>query len=722
MLDMKRARDESGVMMVFFAILLPLILLMGVVTIDIGNWWVHKRHLQTQVDAAALAAGPQFVGCFLPDQTPANEAIRSRALAYAGDTLRPGQFNPGSPADTTNLQVQQPNDVRAVLNSQQYWTGGATDGSVHDFTLGTPCATSFLDVKATDDEAPLLWGLLPFVASPKARAKIEIQDIQTARGMLPWAVPEIEPRAVVALFVNEDTGAVFDFQQLNPTTLGPAFWSNWTTSVGQEAITFDGVNDNTGVVILVSKNDPTPATGGTLASICSQDPGLVTCYGGSSATSGLSFIHGYNGGFNGTLASPQVRQVELFATGCSAADLSAAYFTLDGNCSAAVEIVLDFGFTGDPTQHPQCARVPGYTWNAGGIGGARGTWSGSINLPAGSGRNEIAISGTSGPRNGTECGNPGQQPNSFSRPKVHAPYVADNASGPIQYLQLSATHAADGTPVGNANSVEKTLTYNYVVTVGLPKPHQLAANYTDPPVMLRMASPSGSQNQAWDCDRGVNFRDEIENGCQTTYIENYRDLDEDGDKEWNNILCAGYSTTNLPPTTFNPIPPEDCVITETGDMTGQLRDGLHDRLETPCFPNGWPDDATELAAFVGPNGNAYGTDPRYVTLIITDDTAFSGSGNEPLPIKYFAGFYVTGWDYHPSQSPGCGDPDGGGPLKGNDDHPIYGPAGSYNHSDDNGDVWGYFVDIVVFSSEGEPSGDLCTFGADPAACVATLVE
>ena len=28
--------------------------------------------------------------------------------------------------------------------------------------------------------------------------------------------------------------------------------------------------------------------------------------------------------------------------------------------------------------------------------------------------------------------------------------------------------------------------------------------------------------------------------------------------------------------------------------------------------------------------------------IITDDTAFTGSGNEPIPIRYFAGFYVTG--------------------------------------------------------------------------------
>ena len=54
-----------------------------------------------------------------------------------------------------------------------------------------------------------------------------------------------------------------------------------------------------------------------------------------------------------------------------------------------------------------------------------------------------------------------------------------------------------------------------------------------------MASPSGSQNQAWDCDSGRNFREEIETGCLTTYTENYRDDDGDDVYQWNNILCAG---------------------------------------------------------------------------------------------------------------------------------------------------------------------------------------
>lgn len=738
-----RGRDERGQVVIFFALLIPVLFAIGAIVLDIGNWYVHKRHLQTQVDAAVLASGPQFVGCFL-DQTSANAAIASRALAYAGDTLRPGKLASGAPDSTTNLQVQQPNDVRIALNSARYWQQSdglvpGTNGYALDNTIATPgdpCSTRFLDAKATDDEAPPLWGLLPFTPSPKSKARIEIRDLLSARGLLPWAVPEVDPAAVAVLFVDENTGAVFDHQSLMQQDDPGLPWSEWQTAGGQEDVTLDGGHEHTGVIVLVSREDATPTLSGTLAGICGQDPGAVACYGNpASQTSGLSFIHGYNGGGTGSRSSPIVREVQLYPVGCGVpADYSAPYFTLGGDCSAEVHAVIDFG-SGYPGGDPRplaaaCATVSGYAWQSGGIGGSLGTWIGTIALPAASGRQQVNLSWSAGrveQGNSGTCAN--NQPNSGTFGKVAAPYVADRASGPVQYLNLEATKADGVTAMPDANSVELNDAgnpyYKYYVTVGLPKPHDVNTNYTDPPALLRMGSVSGSQNQAWDCDAGIRFEEEIENGCRTYYIENFRDTDGDGDKEWNNLRCTGWNSTNLPPPTFGPGPapyPSDCVITQTGDATGQLRDGLHARLETPCTDNNWPDDAAELAAFFGPDGRGPASDPRYVTLIITDDTAFSGSGNEPLPIKYFAGFYVTGWDYHPTQSPGCPDPDGLGPRKGNDPHPIYGAVGSYNHNRDNGDVWGYFVDIVLFSGAGDPSNELCNFGSDPAACIAVLVE
>ena len=69
--------------------MIPVLFGLGAIVLDIGNWYVHKRHLQTQVDAAVLAAGPAFVGCFHAPAA-ANQAIAQTALEYAGDTLRDG--------------------------------------------------------------------------------------------------------------------------------------------------------------------------------------------------------------------------------------------------------------------------------------------------------------------------------------------------------------------------------------------------------------------------------------------------------------------------------------------------------------------------------------------------------------------------------------------------------------------------------------------------------
>ena len=109
-------------MVVFFALLIPVFFAIGATVIDIGNWYVHKRHLQTQVDAAVLASAPTFAACFYdetPGKTVANGGIASSALRYAGDTLRA--------TPTTNTQLAEPNDVRVVLNGDRYWQ--SSDGT-----------------------------------------------------------------------------------------------------------------------------------------------------------------------------------------------------------------------------------------------------------------------------------------------------------------------------------------------------------------------------------------------------------------------------------------------------------------------------------------------------------------------------------------------------------------------------------------------------------------
>jgi hypothetical protein len=153
----------------------------------------------------------------------------------------------------------------------------------------------------------------------------------------------------------------------------------------------------------------------------------------------------------------------------------------------------------------------------------------------------------------------------------------------------------------------------------------------------------------------------------------------------------------------------DCVRVETGDKIGQFRQGLTTRLKNPsCAPNNWPQDPADFHDFFAHHD--FANDPRYVTLIVTDYGTFMSQGSsQAVPVKYFAGFYITGWD-KTGNNPDCAD---------NEPHPWY-PAG-YRKSLDNGDVWGHFINVVLFSASGTPDDELCNFD-QVGTCIAVLVK
>ena len=81
------AGNERGAIAVLFAVLTPAFLFLFLLVVDVGNWYVHKRHLQMSADAAALAGGAYFGNCFSSDPTVAggaDDAIRNAAMTYAG--------------------------------------------------------------------------------------------------------------------------------------------------------------------------------------------------------------------------------------------------------------------------------------------------------------------------------------------------------------------------------------------------------------------------------------------------------------------------------------------------------------------------------------------------------------------------------------------------------------------------------------------------------------
>src|ERR1700756_4644929 len=160
-----RLRDERGGVVVLFALLVPTLLLAFAIATDVGNWFVHRRHLQMQVDAAALAGGSLFGNCFSTDPNmvrAANTAIENEAAKYAGLS-----------SSAYNLQVGGgSSNVTVAYNSQTYPGGGSGGPAPDDTEASPPCQTPHLmfDVKETERHVPYLLagvlsnaGLLPEV-------------------------------------------------------------------------------------------------------------------------------------------------------------------------------------------------------------------------------------------------------------------------------------------------------------------------------------------------------------------------------------------------------------------------------------------------------------------------------------------------------------------------------------------------------------------------------
>jgi Flp pilus assembly protein TadG len=711
----RNLRDERGVTMVLFAVLLPLILLFGVVSIDVGNWWVHKRHLQTQVDAAALAGGTQFTPCFNENPVQvanANQAIRDEALKYAGDWLRDNS--------THNLQVQQPGDVRVVLNASSYWAkANGTDPAggyglddtippVPPATTNDPCAQKFLDVKATDHKAPLLWGLIPVSASPKARAKVELQPPVELDGVLPWAVPDVDPLAVAAIFVDEDNGEVLYRDYLVKQVVPPgdplAGLGVWEL----DFLDFDVTRENVGVIFLVSKelNPPLPTVGSGPPYTCNQAPRRWACYSGADREDGLGFIRGYDDEKNGTLQQAAIKDVRLNAIGtCTtiSGNLSVPYFVLEGddgagsNCTVGIEAVVDFGTAGCPPPSDN-AEVSA---NGKNLTCSGGTWTGSVTLDAESGRQQVDLAwATNPPGPGKWDGGP---------LKVAVPYVANDDpsgpgdSGPVWFLELtSAGTFANSLPDNAPGETGPTVH----VKVGLQPP--LTSGQL---VGLRVSSDSpSSKTQAIDCDKGISMDEEILNGCRTPFAVNWKDWDNDDSTPytWRDIECISYDPSTPPPdfrytlpvdAPYNPTPRPDCGRLQTGVKNGEFGKGMRDRFESPCYPmkfNNWASAEEEI------------NDKRWVILVVTDATAFEGSGGSPtdtIPVKILGAFYVAGWT-KVAQANGCTDN-------------LPPPPGAGTKAS-RGDVWGYFRKFVL-PSGGVGSGEHCP-DEGLEACIPVLVE
>jgi Flp pilus assembly protein TadG len=589
----KHVRRDDGGVIVLTALLLPFAILLVSLSVDIGNWWVHKRHLQLQADAAALAGGALMGKCF-SDPSGGNTAIQAEATKYNGGA-----------GSVYNGQVGNANKgtITVLYQSKTYAAGSH---AADDTETQGPCDTPSLmfDVKATESNLPLLFDFpgLDFVPSISAHARVQLKTMIQQDGMLPVAVPDLRFNYAFATFVNEATGAVLATSELakTGTSAGQQLWSSIANASVPISASHIGVR-----IRLVGGTDPTAA--------CGQ---LYTeCY---DLTSGAGVVH-IRGWSTGT--APRAENVWLLSGTCA----PDAYFAA-ADCSAGVQAQVDLGslhpLTGSGVTTQVWATVDGagkYLLTPGGSNGLV-TWTATSGLPlSGGGPHNVGLEWsfeqTTGTWNGKTCNTKNNNPckDSGSLGNVQRGFVAsEDHSGPLERVQISGPSVTSG-----ANSFQQGTTQTLGVSIAVKGNLQIQSQASDPVIELRVV---GSQNQSIDCDPDYsNLRDEIENGCGPTYKINP------------SFSCPAYNALwGLPE-------PWECVKTQTGGAVGQVEHGMQDRIlggaNTCTAPINWP--------------NIQPGDPRIVPLIITPFGSFSGSGNDIIPVLDFGVFYVVGWNGDP---------------------------------------------------------------------------
>jgi Putative Flp pilus-assembly TadE/G-like len=191
-------RGDDGIALIKVALWMPLLILLMSFVIDVGNWFVHRRHLQTQADAAALAAAGDYrVGCQAGDA--ANAAMRATAKKYGG------VVSAGVAAYNEQLGTTPQANV-GIRTNERFWAW--QDGRREDTTVreGEPCATGMVDVKLTERDLPWFFRLanVDFI---NAQARVEFKKSESTLGGIPLGVPLPAFRSVKAVFVDETKAA-----------------------------------------------------------------------------------------------------------------------------------------------------------------------------------------------------------------------------------------------------------------------------------------------------------------------------------------------------------------------------------------------------------------------------------------------------------------------------------------------------------------------------------
>lgn len=698
-------RDETGSAFVVATIVAVVLGLLGAAVVGVGLWFEHRRAVQVRADAAALAGGQMLTNCFnigvtdssgnpITEQT-VDAQVEGWAKSYGGmsgglSTQNGAPYNhPYGPSSSDLMSFQSdtnPSSGNASptrnLGDECFKDGDPTNTDPSNVNL-------MLDVRMSQEGIPFVPPFLNFLGTVHGWARVQLQELESAKPAMPLAVPDIRPKDVAVTFVNEATGAALAgcsqpgcvFHLSGPTA--PDQPNDWG---GLAQITLPAANVNVAMRVGIGTNVGSCAGVNSVSDPTTDPPTRYTCYdyssGGQPSPRGIIRIRSYDGSGSGSLSNPILRSVT--PTTCSGTPFFSASEASSGSCTASVRADIDFGGSVGTSQ------VRGAI--TGSSGGSTtftmthmtgNTWvSSSLTLPTEQGPYDITLDwrpGSSGSWNHFAGGNPVQQIFSGSDGTdatlpggpISAASVLDNSDGSATYSFAAGSPVTLAVAVGLFGGVHLG---QRCASGGSGGGYTCA---TDPPLVLRFQSQGGGGlTYAVDCgvdaaySGGNKLGYEVENGCANFFSLN--DVD----------VC---------PDPANPSP-TDCapVNSFSGSVVGPIQQAMKARFVPGgiCDANNYPAPPDD--------------DPRAVTLIVTDFSAWTGTGGTTqVPVVTFATFYITGWDGAPAACIGINEP----------------PPPNAISNGNSANVWGHFI---TYRTNGMPSGKTCKGTITP--CVLALVR
>jgi hypothetical protein len=698
------------------AIVLTTVLIVAAYAIDEGIWFVHRQHLQTQADAAALAGARDFqYPCSAGgpmDQNIAADVHRYDGTTSAGyngqvwSTPTSGAANPPQSAYSNSAH-----NLFSVINRPNFFnqsTPGDTDLSGTAGGDGSPCSDAAIDVKLAETN---LQSIFPFgnPAYINAQARVSIEKVTSAAGAEPFVepLPSTLPSSITASLIDESNA--------NSLVAGPVTLSNNTAN----PTTFTGQLANVAFPTVSPGN-----TGGAHAiglKLCYQGG---SCYESGGGPQGVTYTRDWAASTSST-APPQVNDIAVLpdpngSPPCpTGATPNGTNFTsTSANCTVVVQatnvtvatvanptcsnlsLTLTAG-AGSPVAVP-CpvagnSSVAGKTWTSSPVTIAEngGQTNLTLNWKLTSGSIPTGASGGSG----GSCSSQNPCTGTLGAQRIN--------SGAFTSTDTTTSHSGSiigvalTDPSGNQiMSVQSGTTENVNISVSVLGFAE-SSSFGSAPIQLSFA---GNQaNAAISCNGNSNgspqFFQSIVTGCSNKYQTQPSPGTCSPDPNSNPPSCAGENPGNgkLDKDLANAM---NCKINGSGQTSG----GNCSPKPSGCVnPNHWTAGTDPSnPQTIGKVLSASPADPRLIQLLITNNSVLI-NGSASVPILAFATFYVTGWSGgDPCIGQAAGTSSNGLYYTGDDSPGASAPAGT---------LMGHFVQYTFPPGSGGVQGSgACTQG------------